>query len=300
MRNQDFTSQLILGLADSDIQEFLIGVNDQRKQNEIFKRNIINTLTQGFAQNTRKDIICNADIKISDTKTATYLNLLTSEEKNKLLFLKEGAPYNVKDAWFVVKNFTPEYGGNSEISYIAESEKYKVTAQASNLILLIHEITKGIFEILALHGQTNAEKEDLEFAYKVTDTFSEETFGLVYGEFFSEQLENVFNKTEQNLIDRKIIRNKILHAFPFILAEYYSLSAEKFLKISNRVFQTDDNQLPVNEFEDFYLNFLYTNKLINNDVYKTNRMNVDKILERISHYGMDFLTSDEKQFLENH
>jgi len=297
VEKEDITQELVLGLGDESVTDYKSKIENKKLLNEIDKRNIINTITQGYAHKIRKDIILDASIKTEGIDITANMNLLTKDEKVKRIAISENSPTDIKTIFQQVKEYMPYDGGKVRIEFNENTNRYKIIAKASIFILLVHEIVNGIYEIIGLHGQKKVETEILQKAFEVTDTFTEEFYAFVYSEYFLERIEFLFEKIENILIQKNIIKRKNIQIYPFLLAEFYSHPAPIFLKISSLIFQNDDNKLPISFFEELYLKILLNNNVIDIQIYEDEIFDVNKIIDKVIILGYEFLSIKEKIFL---
>jgi hypothetical protein len=182
------------------------------------KRRIINSITQGGAISS----------KTAHYLKQEYLDVIGDDLSDKYRDINQ-ASLDMID--FVVsqgKQNAQQMGGNKEASVGAESvfydfekEKWIIKARAINFAVLVHEIVKGMYEIIGLFGFN-----DLERGEKVVgqvDKMKNEPEDLAYGQMISKNLFDIINKLESNVTPEE--RDDFLQ-------DIYKLPNEEFIKLT--------------------------------------------------------------------
>jgi hypothetical protein len=90
-------------------------------------------------------------------------------------------------------------GGTSEAEYDEGGEDeepgFKITARALNFPFLVHEIVKGLYEILSLQG-FGADREQNNAIVKKVDKIENEPEDLRYGKFIYDAINDLYNNSE--------------------------------------------------------------------------------------------------------
>jgi len=185
------------------------------------KRRIINSITQGGAISS----------KTAHYLKQEYLDVIGDDLSDKYRDINQ-ASLDMID--FVVsqgKQNAQQMGGNKEASVGAESvfydfekEKWIIKARAINFAVLVHEIVKGMYEIIGLFGFN-----DLERGEKVVgqvDKMKNEPEDLAYGQLISKNLFDIINKLDSNVTPEE--RDDFLQ-------DIYKLDNEEFIKLMTNV-----------------------------------------------------------------
>ena len=222
---------------DSPNEEDIEDLDDTEKEDimgDMKKRRIINSITAGGAIGS----------KTAHYLQQEYLDVIGDNLSDKYRDINQ-ASLDMID--FVVsqgKQNAQRMGGSKESSVGAESvfwdfekEKWIIKARAVNFAVLIHEITKGMYEIISLFGFNNLDRGE-KVVGKV-DKLSNEPEDLAYGQMISKNLFDLINKLESNVTSDE--RDDFLQ-------DVYKLPNEEFIKlitnvINNRVDTNQTNQL---------------------------------------------------------
>lgn len=109
-------------------------------------------------------------------------------------------------------------GGESEVEYNQEEDKFIIHATALNFPFLVHEIVKGLYEILAMQG-FSTDKEKNKGLVKRVDKVENEPEDMQMGKFIYDALNNIYIDSDYN--DPKIR--------DFLFTEIYKLSNNDFI-----------------------------------------------------------------------
>ena len=108
-------------------------------------------------------------------------------------------------------------GGESEMEYDEENEQFVIKARAICYPMLVHEIVKGLYEIVGTEG-FGADKEKNQAIVGAVDKLSNEPRDLQYGKFIYDAISAVYN---QSNIDDPRVRE-------LFFAELYKSSDDEF------------------------------------------------------------------------
>ena len=92
-------------------------------------------------------------------------------------------------------------GGESEMEYDEENEQFVIKAKAICFPMLVHEIVKGLYEIVGTEG-FGADKEKNQAIVGAVDKLSNEPRDLQYGKFIYDAISKIYN--ESNIDDPRV------------------------------------------------------------------------------------------------
>ena len=115
-----------------------------------------------------------------------------------------------------------QQGGESKAEYDEEADQFVVKAQAICFPMLVHEIVKGLYEIIGTEGFGSDKELNKRIIGKV-DKLSNEPEDLRYGKFIYDGLRELYLQTEY-----KDDRSREL-----FFVEVYKLSSNNFFKLIN-------------------------------------------------------------------
>jgi hypothetical protein len=92
-------------------------------------------------------------------------------------------------------------GGESEMEYDEENEQFVIKARAICFPMLVHEIVKGLYEIVGTEGFSDDEEKNKAIVNAV-DKLSNEPRDLQYGKFIYDAISNLYN--ESNIDDARV------------------------------------------------------------------------------------------------
>lgn len=107
---------------------------------------------------------------------------------------------------------------NEPINEQQENSKITIQARAINFPMLVHEIVKGLFELISLQGFKGSKEQNQAVVDKV-DLLTNEPYDLKYGKFIFDALRDV---ALNNNAESKTI--------PYFFAEVYKLDDEEFIE----------------------------------------------------------------------
>lgn len=202
---------------------------------EVSKRKIINNLMQGESQNVH---------------TMMYESKPLVDEINPRLMglYMRGLEINKKFDWMdridleqMIKQM-PGMVNSMETDYDEDNEngetKPKIKARTLDLPMLIHEVVKGIYELIA----ANAIPEDSVTAMKIlkkTDTLKDEQQDIKFGPFIAADMRNYLNvKFEKDMIKYQSDNIKEL-----IYGKMMSLPTNKFIDVVKGMLINDKDDM---------------------------------------------------------
>ena len=108
-------------------------------------------------------------------------------------------------------------GGESEMEYDEENEQFVIKAKAICFPMLVHEIVKGLYEIVGTEG-FGADREKNQAIVGAVDTLANEPRDLQYGKFIYDAISKIYN--ESNIDDARVRE--------LFFAEVYKLIDDEF------------------------------------------------------------------------
>jgi hypothetical protein len=116
-------------------------------------------------------------------------------------------------------------GGESEMEYDEENEQFVIKARAICFPMLVHEIVKGLYEIVGTEG-FGSDKEKNQAIVGAVDKLSNEPRDFQYGKFIYDAISKIYN--ESNIDDPRVRE--------LFFAELYKIpDAEFFPFIENAI-----------------------------------------------------------------
>jgi hypothetical protein len=108
-------------------------------------------------------------------------------------------------------------GGESEMAYDEENEQFVIKAKAICFPMLVHEIVKGLYEIVGTEG-FGPDKAKNQAIVNQVDKLSNEPRDLQYGKFIYDAISKIYN--ESNIDDPRVRE--------LFFAELYKISDSEF------------------------------------------------------------------------
>jgi len=210
----------IVGMGDMNIQmdqnsedpaspDF--GEDDPEKMKA--KRRIINGITQGAS-------IRGAFGFMLFKEYLNQINPALVEKYNEILKLAFGI-YDDENAIAMMLSMLAQgqkmQGGESEMEYDEENEQFVIKARAICFPMLVHEIVKGLYEIVGTEG-FGADKEKNQAIVGAVDKLSNEPRDLQYGKFIYDAISKLYNESD---VDDARVRE-------LFFAEVYKLEDDEF------------------------------------------------------------------------
>ena len=116
-------------------------------------------------------------------------------------------------------------GGSSEMVYDEDEEQFVIKARAICFPMLVHEIVKGLYEIVGTEG-FGADKEKNQSIVNAVDKLSNEPNDLRFGKFIYDAISDLYNSGDIN--DPRVRE--------LLFTEIYKLPEEEFIEfIENAV-----------------------------------------------------------------
>jgi hypothetical protein len=188
---------------------------------EVAKRRLINAITQGASirgalDKPFMDFLNQAPDNLLDSYSETLSNIEGSVDKYGETLKKVFGIFHDEEALAMFLAMLAggagggDKGGESEAEFDEEEGKLKIRATGLIFPFLIHEIIKGLYEIVSLQGFTKS-KEINQATVSSTDKLEYEPEDFAFGTHIQEALEKLYSEAN--------IRNKI--AFELFLANLY-------------------------------------------------------------------------------
>jgi hypothetical protein len=207
----------IVGMNNLNIQpspgEVSIEDMPETEETEKAKRRIINGITQGAS-------IRGAFGFMVFKEYLDEINPELVDKYNKILKSVFGI-YDNEDAIAMILAALSQgqkmQGGESEMEYDEENEQFVIKAKAICFPMLVHEIVKGLYEIVGTEG-FGADKEKNQAIVGAVDKLSNEPRDLQYGKFIYDAISKIYN--ESNIDDARVRE--------LFFAEVYKLIDDEF------------------------------------------------------------------------
>jgi hypothetical protein len=183
----------IVGMGDLDIQtgENEVSIDNIPQEAEKAKRRIINGITQGASIRGAFGFMLFKE----------YLDELNPElvaKYNEILKLAFGI-YDDENAIAMMLAALAQgqkmQGGESEMEYDEQEEQFVIKAKAICFPMLVHEIVKGLYEIVGTEG-FGPDKEKNQAIVGAVDKLSNEPNDLRFGKFFYDAISKLYNESD--------------------------------------------------------------------------------------------------------
>jgi hypothetical protein len=206
----------IVGMEDLDIQPGEggeVSLENAPAEAEKAKRRIINGITQGasirgaFGFMLFKEYLDEISPALVD-KYSEILKLAFGiyDDENAIAMMLAALAQGQK-----------MQGGESEMEYDEENEQFVIKAKAICFPMLVHEIVKGLYEIVGTEG-FGPDKEKNQAIVGAVDKLSNEPRDLQYGKFIYDAISKLYN--ESNIDDPRVRE--------LFFAEVYKLIDDEF------------------------------------------------------------------------
>lgn len=213
-------------------------------------RAIQNALTQGFASSIKDDFV-QGDTEIEGVSFSDYYNMMD----------KVTGQYSQLPEEFIHAALTQSPAlGRVELVWDEDKDKYIIEASGYTILILVHEMVKGIYELMSysrdISGKmSDEEEEEME---KDTETQYSEREGLMFGPGLVKTFKEFFDKVEDNLIEQREINERSPAMLPAVLSKFYQLEDDLFLRTCSSIWnaEDDESQRPYDLFEQFYVQLL--------------------------------------------
>jgi len=208
----------IAGLGDMNIEpgdgEVSIDEMPETEETDKAKRRIINGITQGAS-------IRGAFGFMLFKEYIDAINPALVEKYNEILKMAFGI-YDDENAIAMMLAALAQgqkmQGGESEMEYDEENEQFVIKAKAICFPMLVHEIVKGLYEIVGTEG-FGADKEKNQAIVGAVDKLSNEPKDLQLGKFIYDAVSKIYN--ESNIDDARVRE--------LFFAEVYKLNDMEFI-----------------------------------------------------------------------
>jgi hypothetical protein len=232
----------IVGMGDLDIPQGgggEVSIDNTPPEAEKAKRRIINGITQGAS-------IRGAFGFMLFREYLDQINPDLKEKYNEILKLAFGI-YDDENAIAMMLAALAQgqkmQGGESEMEYDEENEQFVIKARAICFPMLVHEIVKGLYEIVGTEG-FGADKAKNQAIVGAVDKLSNEPNDLRFGKFFYDAISKLYNESD---IEDARVRE-------LFFAEVYKLDEDEFFPfVENAVndeLTNDQKQWTVNTMKD--------------------------------------------------
>jgi hypothetical protein len=206
----------IVGMGDLNIQsgeDGEVSIDNTPAEAEKAKRRIINGITQGASIRGAFGFMLFRE----------YIDQINPDLVNKyseILKLAFGI-YDDENAIAMMLAALAQgqkmQGGESEMEYDEENEQFVIKAKAICFPMLVHEIVKGLYEIVGTEG-FGADKEKNQAIVGAVDKLSNEPRDLQYGKFIYDAISTLYNESD---VDDPRVRE-------LFFAEVYKLIDDEF------------------------------------------------------------------------
>lgn len=303
---------------------------DEKISLAIKKREIINALTQGFAITSQSRMF---DSDMDDIVNKIDSELLQKYFKFLKVTLDSHKHVNREQFYSMMKeiqnridyakeNNLPRPSGSGmvvpakmEVVYVDGKPVIKV--EAENLILIIQEMVKGIFEVISHYSFSTFSKEEKERIYSKTENWFVEQEGFIFGPKMVEIFKEFFRAVEDYLIVKSIIQEYDDTMIINVLnALYYEniTSNEDFIEIFSLIFNKDldKNLWPIEKVARIYKEIIeergfYTPHEFEDEIdipedvsSEDNIPTLDDLLDKIIVFGESSLTPEEREILKRY
>ena len=206
----------IVGLGDLDIQPGggdEVSIDNIPAEAEKAKRRIINGITQGASIRGAFGFMLFREYlnDINPTLVDKYSEILKLafgiyDDENAIAMMLAALAQGAK-----------MQGGESEMEYDEKNEQFVIKAKAICFPMLVHEIVKGLYEIVGTEG-FGADREKNQAIVGAVDKLSNEPRDLQYGKFIYDAISKIYN--ESNIDDARVRE--------LFFAEVYKLIDDEF------------------------------------------------------------------------
>jgi len=190
----------IVGMDDLDIPqggENEVSIDNTPAEAEKAKRRIINGITQGASIRGAFGFLLFREYldQLNPDLVAKYSEILKLafgiyDDENAIAMMLAMLAQNQK-----------MQGGESEMEYDEENEQFVIKAKAICYPMLVHEIVKGLYEIVGTEG-FGADKEKNKAIVGAVDKLSNEPRDLQYGKFIYDAINNLY--AQANIDDARV------------------------------------------------------------------------------------------------
>ena len=237
----------IIGKSTEEFKEIKKDIrrNKPKLAKEIDIRAIQNALSQGFSSAVKDDFAA-GDQEIQGVGFEDYYSFMSK-------VFNQYSKIPVEYIHQALVN-APALG-SAKLRWDEDKKKYVVEAKGYTILVLVHEMVKGIYELMSYHREmTDMSAEDENKVFKEMGTQHMEREGLIYGPAIARTFKDFFNRVESNLKDDGVIENGNPAMLAAILQRFYKETDDSFLRICSALWNKDDDDSlrPYEEFEQYY------------------------------------------------
>lgn len=190
---------------------------DERLMPEYRKRKVINMMTQGASINTHGIHHLDDDFRQKNTELVQAYDVLDRVNRKMMRSMPDEFLF---DQTISNSNMLFSYPGRVHLEHAGG--KWIIHAQATMMPILIHEIVKGLYELIAMYGLPK-DRPTCEKVFQCTDSIQNELMDCKYGEVLYALFRDNIRNTFPQMTDRK---PELLEYF---LQSLYELPAEQML-----------------------------------------------------------------------
>ena len=205
----------IVGMGDLDIPQEPgeVSMDELPAEAEKSRRRIINGITQGASIRGAFGFMLFKEYldQINPELVSKYNEIL------KLVFGIYDNPDAIAMMLAMLAQGQKQQGGESEMEYDEQAEQFVIKAKAICFPMLVHEIVKGLYEIVGTEG-FGTDKEKNKAIVGAVDKLKHEPEDLRYGKFIYDAISDLYNQSD---IDDPRVRE-------LFFASVYKLSDEDF------------------------------------------------------------------------
>ena len=236
----------IIGKTPDEFKEIKAEIKDENPKlaKEIDIRSIQNALTQGFSSAVKDDFIM-GDSEIQGVSFGEYYDMM-----NKMFNMYSKIPSELIHQVLTSSSAV----GKVELQWNEDTNKYEIDAHGYTILILVHEMVKGIYELISFNRDPKLSDDDDKKMMDMSGTQYMEREGLQYGPGLVNTFKDFFKKVEDGLLDSRQIDSRNPSVMANILARLYKLEDDLFLRICKSIF-TDDESVdkPYHLFEEYYM-----------------------------------------------
>lgn len=206
-----------LGMSNPPQDDEDDDAGDIEQAPEEIKRKVINGITQGASIRGTFGFLLFQEYldQIDDSLVEKYKRIL---QLTFGVFDDEAVVALMLSMMASSKELAKVAGGESEAEYDSVSGEFVIKARAINFPFLVHEIVKGLYEILSLQGFGTDKEQNKAIVNKV-DKLTGEPDDMRFGKFIYDAISDIYNNS--NFDDPRVRE--------FLFTEIYKLPDEDFI-----------------------------------------------------------------------
>ena len=269
----------------------------------VHRRRIANLIMQGKAILSQRILSTDKVNKLSEEQVRDYKGFIdTTQDMFKKV--NDETHRNIASSMGGKnKNMPKKVFGFFKINW--EGNTPILFARSNNILLMIHEVTKGIHELGFMEQLSQYDEETLKKIYSQCDTLQDEQIGFKYSEQFVTILENKFRTDIElplyatNEVEKIYDDNDMFLFFWSALYNPKHISDEQFAKLLYNWLSNTLTNEEIDSLKNLYL-IIYEKHKINNEILDDieNRYTINDLLDKIANSGINSLTINEKLFLD--